>query len=66
MLNSIAWDFYEKVDNKDALLKAEEWAKKACDVEKNYAFLDTYASVLYKLEKKQLALETANKAIDSC
>lgn len=64
MLNSIAWDFYEKVDNKDALLKAEEWAKKASDVEKNYAFLDTYASVLYKLEKKQLALDAANKAIE--
>jgi hypothetical protein len=64
MLNSIAWDFYEKVDNKDALLKAEEWSKKASDLEKNYAFLDTYASVLYKLGKKQLALDAANNAIE--
>jgi thioredoxin-related protein len=64
MLNSIAWDFYEKVENKNALLKAEEWAKKASDTEKNYAFLDTYASVLYKLGKKQLALDAANKAIE--
>lgn len=64
MLNSIAWDFYEKVENKKALLKAEEWAKKASDTEKNYAFLDTYASVLYKLGKKQLALDAANKAIE--
>jgi thioredoxin-related protein len=64
MLNSIAWDFYEKVDNKDVLLKAEEWSKKASDLEKNYAFLDTYASVLYKLGKKQLALDAANNAIE--
>jgi thioredoxin-related protein len=64
MLNSIAWDFYEKVENKNALLKAEEWAKKASDTEKNSAFLDTYASVLYKLGKKQLALDAANKAIE--
>jgi thioredoxin-related protein len=64
MLNSIAWDFYEKVDSKDALLKAEAWAKKASDLEKNYAFLDTYASVLYKLGKKQLALDAANKAVE--
>jgi thioredoxin-related protein len=64
MLNSIAWDFYEKVENKNALLKAEEWAKKASDTEKNYAFLDTYASVLYKLGKKQLALDAANNAIE--
>jgi hypothetical protein len=64
MLNSIAWDFYEKVENKNALLKAEDWAKKASDTEKNYAFLDTYASVLYKLGKKQLALDAANKAIE--
>jgi hypothetical protein len=63
-LNSIAWDFYEKIDDKSALLKAEEWSKKACDLEKSYAFLDTYASVLYKSGKKQLALNAANTAIN--
>ncbi len=64
MLNSISWTFYESVNDKDALLKAESWAKKACDLDKSYANLDTYAVVLYKTGKKDLALETAGKAIE--
>lgn len=64
-LNSFSWTFYEKVEEKDALLKAESWAKKACELEKNYANLDTYAAVLYKEGKKELALQTANKAIEA-
>ena len=64
ILNSISWTFYESVNDKEALLKAEAWAKKACELEKTYANLDTYAAVLYKTGKKDLALETANKAIE--
>lgn len=62
-LNSLAWNFYEKVTDKNDLLKAESWAKTACDMDNSYANLDTYAAVLYKLEKKQQATEIANKAI---
>ncbi|MCD6017643.1 MAG: thiol:disulfide interchange protein [Bacteroidetes bacterium] len=64
-LNNIAWTFYEKVEDKEALLKAEAWAKKACELNKTYANLDTYAAVLYKTGKKELALQTANKAIET-
>lgn len=64
MLNNISWSFYENVNDKEALLKAESWAKKATELEKTYANLDTYAAVLYKTGKKDLALETANKAIE--
>lgn len=63
-LNSIAWTFYEKVEDKDALLKAEQWAKTATEIDKSYATLDTYAAVLYKTGKKDLALKTANSAIE--
>lgn len=63
-LNSVAWDFYEQVSDKSALLKAEEWAKTSTELDPNYANMDTYASLLYKNGKKQLALETANKAIE--
>jgi thioredoxin-related protein len=62
-LNSISWTFYEKVEDKEALLKAESWASKACELDGTYANLDTYAAVLYKTNKKDLALQTANKAI---
>lgn len=63
-LNSIAWNFYEKIEDKEALAKAEVWASKACELEKTYANLDTYAAVLYKIGKQDLALQTATKAID--
>ncbi len=63
-LNSIAWDFYENVTDKKALLKAEEWARQSVELKPEYANLDTYASVLYKNGKKDLALETAGKAIE--
>ncbi len=62
-LNSIAWTFYEKVTDTESLSKAENWAKTACDLNKNYANMDTYAAVLYKSGKKELALKAANDAI---
>jgi thiol-disulfide isomerase/thioredoxin len=63
-LNSIAWTFYESVEDKTALLKAEEWARLATEAAPSYPNLDTYASLLYKNGKKDLALLTANKAIE--
>lgn len=63
MLNSIAWTFYESVNNKEGLAKAEEWAKKATELGMNYANLDTYAAILYKNGKKELAELNATKAI---
>lgn len=63
-LNTVAWDFYENVTDKTALVKAEEWAKKSVDLEAAYPNLDTYASLLYKNGKKTEALATANKAIE--
>lgn len=62
-LNDISWTYYEKIDDKTSLLKAEKWAKTACDLKPEYPFMDTYAAILYKLGKKDLALTTANKAI---
>lgn len=64
-LNNISWNFYENINDKESLTKAETWAKKACELEINYPNLDTYAAILYKLEKKQLAKETAIKAIET-
>jgi hypothetical protein len=63
-LNTVAWDFYENVTDKTALMKAEEWAKKSVDLEAAYPNLDTYASLLYKNGKKTEALAIANKAIE--
>jgi thioredoxin-related protein len=62
-LNSYAWNFYEKVDDKKMLAKAEGWASKAVKAKPNYAFMDTHAAVLYKLGKKKEAKAAAENAI---
>ncbi|MBJ6118444.1 thioredoxin family protein [Pontibacter sp. BT310] len=62
-LNTIAWKYYETIEDKAMLQKAEEWARKSVSIAPGYANLDTHAALLYKLGQKQKALEAANKAI---
>jgi thiol-disulfide isomerase/thioredoxin len=62
-LNSIAWKYYETIEDKAMLQKAEEWARKSVSIAPGHANLDTHAALLYKLGQKQKALEAANKAI---
>jgi thiol-disulfide isomerase/thioredoxin len=62
-LNTFAWSFYEHVDDKAMLQKAEQWAKKATELDDNYPYNDTYAAVLFKLGKKADAKAAAQKAI---
>lgn len=66
--NDVSWTLFENSDNKIALEKAASWMKKlveekAKNKEHVYAEYDTYASVLYKLNKKKEAKATAEKAI---
>lgn len=62
-LNNIAWVYYEKIDDKEALKKAVQWAKHATEIENNYGNNDTYAAVLYKSGQKEEAEKAAEKAI---
>ena len=62
--NSISWDIYEHSDDKGPLQKAELWMQKAVKEEPNWYNYDTYAGVLYKLNKKQEAKAAGNKAIE--
>lgn len=62
-LNSIAWKYYETIDDKAMLNKAEEWASKSVSLAPGYANLDTHAVLLYKLGQKEKAKEQAEKAI---
>lgn len=67
--NSIAWKVYENVEHSKVLEKAGEWMKKYIDENKNstktslYAEYDTYASLLYKMKRKNEALDAANEAL---
>jgi hypothetical protein len=63
-LNAMAWNFYEKVEDRELLSHAEGWAKHAVELDPNYANTDTYAAVLYKLGKTDEAKKQANIAID--
>ncbi|MCE9538912.1 MAG: hypothetical protein K8R85_06810, partial [Bacteroidetes bacterium] len=62
--NNISWDIYEHSDDKAALQKAETWMQKAVKDQPNWYNYDTYAGVLYKLNKKQEAKAAGNKAIE--
>jgi thiol-disulfide isomerase/thioredoxin len=63
VLNNFAWNFYENVNDKAMLKKAEKWAKKSMELDKNYYNTDTYAAVLYKLGKYEKALKYTDEAI---
>lgn len=63
--NNVSWNIYEHSDDKAALQKAESWMEKAVKQEAGeWAFMDTYASVLFKLKKKSEAKAAALKAIE--
>ncbi|MES2386793.1 MAG: thioredoxin family protein [Bacteroidota bacterium] len=62
-LNNEAWTFYEKIDDKGLLKKALAWSKRSIEIEKSYSYMDTYASLWYKIGNKKEALKYANEAI---
>ena len=62
-LNSIAWKFYEKVDDKQYLEQAEKWAARSVELKEKYFNTDTYTAVLYKLGKYKEAKKMAKRAI---
>jgi thioredoxin-related protein len=62
-LNSIAWTFYESTDDRLLLEKALTWSLKSIDITPQYPFLDTAASLYFKLGNKPKAKEYAEKAL---
>ena len=62
--NNISWNLYEHSDDKSALLKAEGWMRKAVEQVPDWYLWDTYAAVLYKLNKKADAKAAGQKAIE--
>jgi hypothetical protein len=64
LLNNIAWSFYENISDKAMLEKAAEWSKHSTELHLDYPAMDTYASILFKMGKKQEARTAAEKAIE--
>lgn len=62
-LNQFAWDFYEKVQDKDMLKSALSWALKSISKESNFYNNDTAAHLYYKLGNKNDARRYAEIAL---
>jgi thioredoxin-related protein len=62
-INDIAWTMYEKCSDKMQLLEAKKWMEQLTSMAPSYAFMDTYAALLYKCGQKKDAEIWAIKAI---
>ena len=63
-LNQYAWTFFEKAKDPAHLQKALEWSLKSIQIDDNYAYNDTAASLYFKIGNKSKAKEYAEKAIN--
>ncbi len=63
-LNTIAWDFFQFIDDEKSLKTAAKWAKKSTKIAPSFYNFDTLAALNYKLKNKKPALKAAQKAIE--
>ncbi len=63
-LNEVAYNFYERVIDREMLLKAESWAKEAVKMGDNVRHNYTLACLQYKLLKKDEAMTVCKHTID--
>ena len=63
-LNSYAWTVFQNCPDMKCVSEALDWSKRSFESIKNPAFIDTYANILYKLCKKDEALNWEQKAYD--
>lgn len=63
--NGMAWALYENADDPQALTAAAEWMETLVAEQPRYAYLDTYAALLYKLGQKERALTAAQRALEA-
>lgn len=67
--NSDAWQVFLHCSKRRELKQALSWSRETLADEQNknlYAFLDTYANLLYKLGKTSLAIDHETKALKLC
>ncbi len=62
-LNNFAWAVFLNCDDTAYLQKALEWSQRSLAKTQDPAFMDTYANLLYKLGRKDEALEWETKAL---
>jgi len=62
-LNEYAWTVFQNCSDETCLKNALEWSKRSFEKEQNPAYMDTYANLLYRLGRKDEAIEWEQKAL---
>ena len=62
-LNEYAWTVFQNCSDETCLKNALEWSKRSFEKEQNPAYMDTYANILYRLGRKDEAIEWEQKAL---
>jgi thiol-disulfide isomerase/thioredoxin len=63
-LNEVAYNFYERITDKELLAKAETWAVKAVSLQDNIRNNHTLSGIYFKLGKKEPAMTACKHTID--
>ena len=63
-INEAAWNIYKNSDDIHTIKQAIGWMEKVVDKDQSYAFLDTYAALLFKDKQYELAEKFALLAIE--
>ena len=63
-MNDIAWETFKKVSDQKVLENALLWSKHSLEIYPNNPFyMETYASLLYKLDRKKEAIDKEKEAL---
>lgn len=63
-LNNFAWEIFKRVSDRDTLKSALRWSRRSLELSINNPLrLDTYANLLYKLERKEEAIAKEEEAL---
>jgi thioredoxin-related protein len=64
LINSYAWPIFLLSDNRELLNESIKWLQKVVKDDNVGGYLDTYANLLYKVGKKEKAIEWQHKALE--
>jgi len=62
-LNQYAWTVFENCPDMNCVTQALDWSKRSFETTNNPLFIDTYANILYKMGKKDDAIQWEEKAL---
>ena len=63
-LNQFAWTVFQNCSDMTCVAEALEWSKRSFARQQNPAYLDTYANILYKMGRKEEAIQWEEKAMN--